>query len=98
MHTIIIGSIATGVILCGIDCKYCTARDGGQLTVCPPCQKLTLTVYSHSLQQRGQYHIQQITRLFLKPKDSYVSLGQVATGHYTGAFAPVPHSHHFSLD
>jgi hypothetical protein len=43
---------ATGIILFSIDSKVCTARGGGQLTVCPPYQKLTLTVFSHCMQQR----------------------------------------------
>jgi hypothetical protein len=44
-------AIGTGIILFSVDSKVRTARGGGHLTVCPPCQKLTLTVLRRSMQQ-----------------------------------------------
>ena len=38
-------AVDTDIILFSIDSKDCTARGGGHLTVCPPCQKLTLKVF-----------------------------------------------------
>jgi hypothetical protein len=53
MFTVLITvAIATDIILFSIDSKVCTARGGGHLTVWPHCQKLSLAVFSHSMQQR----------------------------------------------
>ena len=49
---LIIGVIVTGVILFSIDSKVRAAMGGGHRTVCPRWQKLTQTVFSHSVQQR----------------------------------------------